>query len=151
MLTSLRHCPGADGIWEIDSLGLVEPLARLDAGRDRNGLPTPRVVVPHRRPLRSRRRGPRRRDRDDPRQDLRRGPLPLTRPAFETAGPCPLEAPGGDRVPVLVAVSLLSGFAAAECMAYEVPGAHIPQDTLTALDVAGERAGRRGRARPPTC
>ncbi|WP_217569098.1 hypothetical protein [Streptomyces sp. GbtcB7] len=43
--------PGADGMWEIDSLGLVEPLARLDAGRDRNGLPTPRVVVPHRRPL----------------------------------------------------------------------------------------------------
>ncbi|MEV4449253.1 hypothetical protein [Streptomyces mirabilis] len=52
--------------------------------------------------------------------------------------------PGGDRVPVLVAVSVLSGFVEAERMAYEVPGAHIPQDTLTALDTAGERARETG-------
>ncbi|MER5667507.1 hypothetical protein [Streptomyces mirabilis] len=68
----------------------------------------------------------------------------VTRPVFETAGPCLLGAPGGDRVPVLVAVSVLSGFAEAEYMAYEVPGAHIPQDALTALDTAGERARETG-------
>lgn len=54
-----------------------------------------------------------------------------------------LDAPGADRVPVLVSVAALSGFAEAEYTAYEVPDVNVPQEILTAPAAAGP--GTRGR------
>jgi homocysteine S-methyltransferase len=138
--------PNVDGIWEVDSVGLVELLAGLNQGRDSDGLtlatktsfhigawfnpgaPDVTVEVAH------------------TRAKLRAGAQFLvTRPVYELDGFRRMAAElATDQVPVLLALAPLRGFDEAEFLAHEVPGVTIPEATLRALERAGDGAAAVG-------
>jgi methionine synthase / methylenetetrahydrofolate reductase(NADPH) len=136
--------PNVDGIWEVDSIGLIELVAGLNAGRDCNGL-----ALATKTSFRiGARCNPGSADLDSEitrtRAKIAAGAeFLVTRPVYELdRGLSQLLSGLGDlRVPVLFSVSPLSGFAEAEYLAYEVPDVTIPQQILTLL----ERAGPNGR------
>ena len=131
--------PNADGIWEVDSVGLIELLAALNAGQDCNGLSLATKTSFHI----GGRCNPGAEDLDAEisrtRAKIAAGAQFLvTRPVHELDGLSRLlSGLGPDRVPVLLAVSPLSGFAEAEYLAYEVPDVTIPPETLAELEIAG--------------
>jgi len=138
--------PNVDGIWEVDSVGLVELLAGLNQGRDSDGLtlatktsfhigawfnpgaPDVTVEVAH------------------TRAKLRAGAqFLITRPVYELDGFRRMAAElATDQVPVLLALAPLRGFDEAEFLAHEVPGVTIPEATLRALERAGDGAAAVG-------
>jgi methionine synthase / methylenetetrahydrofolate reductase(NADPH) len=132
--------PNADGIWEVDSVGLIGLLSGLNAGRDCNGLSlatkTSFTI--------GARCNPGAEDLDDEisrtRAKIAAGAqFLITRPVYELDGARRLlGALGKDRVPVLITVSALHGFAEAEYLAYEVPDVTVPPGTLSALAAVGE-------------
>jgi homocysteine S-methyltransferase len=132
--------PRADGVWDVDAIGLIELLAGLNEGRDCNGLP-----------LATRtsfeigaRCNPGAEDLDAEiartRAKVAAGAeFLVTRPLYDLEGLRRLmTALGDDRIPVLVTVSPLNGFAEAEYLAYEVPDVAIPPETLADLSAAGD-------------
>lgn len=130
--------PNADGIWEVDSLGLIELLARLNAGRDCNGLALATKTSFHI----GARCSPGAEDLDS---EISRtlakiaagAQFLITRPLYELDRLTQLLAAlGAERVPVLATVSALSGFAEAEYLAYEVPDVTIPSEILAELSTA---------------
>lgn len=135
----LGDYPNADGIWEVDSLGLIELLAALNAGRDCNGLSlatkTSFTI--------GARCNPGAEDLDleidRTRAKIAAGAQFLvTRPLYELDGVRRMLAGlGEDGPPLLLSVSALSGFAEAEYLAYEVPDVTIPPKTLAELNGAG--------------
>lgn len=140
--------PNADGIWEVDSVGLVELLAGLNEGRDCNGLPlaikTSFVIGARLNP-----------GAEDvaaevarTRAKIRAGAQFLvTRPVYELGTLRRMLAELADEgVPVLAALSPLTSFAEAEYLAYEVPDVTIPPATLAALERAGDDARDTGLA-----
>ena len=136
--------PNADGIWEVDSVGLISLVAELNAGRDCNGLSLATKTAFH---IGARcNPGAENLDAEITRTRTKiaaGAQFLITRPLFELEGLSRLlDALGADRVPVLLTVSPLSGFAEAEYLAYEVPDVTIPHQTLAALSAAGsdERA-----------
>lgn len=139
--------PNADGIWEVDSVGLIELLAALNAGRDCNGLSLATKTSFHI----GGRCNPGAENLDDEisrtRAKLAAGAQFLvTRPLYELDGLNRLlNALGPARVPVLATVSPLSGFAEAEYLAYEVPDVTIPPETLSKLEIANTAAHEIGR------
>ena len=134
--------PNADGIWEVDSIGLIELLAALNAGRDCNGLPLATKTSFNI----GGRCNPGAENLDDEisrtRAKIAAGAqFLITRPVYELEGLIRLlNGLGADRVPVLVTLSPLSGFAEAEYLAYEVPDVTIPPETLAELEIAGTAA-----------
>jgi methionine synthase / methylenetetrahydrofolate reductase(NADPH) len=134
--------PAVDGIWEVDSLGLIALLAGLNAGRDSNGLAlTTRTSF-----CIGARVNPGARDMDAEigraRAKIRAGAhFLVSRPVYELD---PLlrvvTALAAEEVPLLLSVAPLRSFEEADYLAHEVPGVTIPPDTLRAM----ERAGRRG-------
>lgn len=131
--------PNADGIWEVDSIGLIELLAALNAGQDCNGLALATKTTFHI----GGRCNPGAENLDDEisrtRAKIAAGAqFLITRPVYELDGLSRLlGALGPDRVPVLLTVSPLSGYAEAEYLAYEVPDVNIPPETLAELEIAG--------------
>lgn len=131
--------PNADGIWEVDSLGLIELLAGLNAGRDCNELPLATKTSFHI----GARCNPGSEDLDAEVARTRAkmfagAQFLITRPVYELDGLRRfLDELGPDRVPVLATVSALGGFAEAEYLAYEVPDVTIPRQTLVELESAG--------------
>src|SRR5215472_13270867 len=134
--------PNVDGIWEVDSVGLVELLAGLNQGRDSDGLTlatktsfhigawfnpgAPDVAAEVART----------------RAKLRAGAqFLITRPVYEldTFRRMATEL-AADQVPVLLALAPLRSFDEAEFLAHEVPGVTIPEATLRALERAGDGA-----------
>ncbi|HJT90326.1 MAG TPA: bifunctional homocysteine S-methyltransferase/methylenetetrahydrofolate reductase [Mycobacterium sp.] len=134
--------PNADGIWEVDSIGLIELLAALNAGRDCNGLSLATKTSFHI----GARCNPGAEDLDaeisQTRAKIAAGAqFLITRPVYELDGLSRLlTALGQHRVPVLLTVSPLSGFAEAEFLAYEVPDVTIPPAILKELATAGTAA-----------
>src|SRR6266566_9297 len=146
----LGDYPAVDGIWEVDSLGLVALLAGLNAGRDSNGLATATQtsfcigarVNPGAR---------------DPEAELERvraevaagAHFLVSRPIYEldsllrtvTALAEKGEGEVGG-VPLLLSVTPLRSFEEADYLANEVPGVTIPPDTLRAMEQAGPGAAR---------
>ncbi|WP_063043374.1 bifunctional homocysteine S-methyltransferase/methylenetetrahydrofolate reductase [Nocardia pseudovaccinii] len=133
--------PNADGIWEVDSVGLIELLSGLNAGRDCNGLSLATKTSFHI----GARCNPGAADIDTEiartRAKIAAGAqFLITRPVYEMGGlRRMLDALGLDGVPVLVTVSPLNGFAEAEYLAYEVPDVTIPPRTLVELEAASGR------------
>ncbi len=159
----LGDYPAVDGIWEVDSLGLIALLAGLNAGRDSNGLAlttqTSFCVGARVNP------GAR-----DPEAEIARARAKVSagahflvsRPVYEldsllrmvTALTVKGEGPGGTGggsppcvekvggVPLLLSVTPLRSFEEADYLANEVPGVCIPPDTLRALERAGRGAAR---------
>ncbi|MDL5157817.1 homocysteine S-methyltransferase family protein [Actinomycetospora termitidis] len=133
--------PVRDGVWEVDAVGLVGLAASLAAGVDADGerlAPAPfRVgvrVTPGTDDL----------DREMARVRLKveaGAEFLVTRPVYELgrlrralAG----LAATGVRVPVLLSLAPLSGYAEAEHLAHEVPDVVVPDEVLTRLRASGE-------------
>ena len=146
----LGDYPAVDGIWEVDSLGLIALLAGLNAGRDSNGLAlttqTSFCVGARVNP------GAR-----DPEAEIARARAKVSagahflvsRPVYELDSLLRMVAAltvkgkgevGG--VPLLLSVIPLRSFEEADYLANEVPGVCIPADTLRAMERAGRGAAR---------
>jgi homocysteine S-methyltransferase len=132
--------PNADGIWEVDSVGLAGLLAGLNEGRDCNGLPldikTSFAIGARLNP-----------GAEDVPEEIARAKAKIragaqflvTRPVYElTRLRRMLDELAEEEVPVLATVSALGGFAEAEYLAYEVPDVTVPERTLSILERAGD-------------
>ncbi|MBO0823041.1 MAG: methylenetetrahydrofolate reductase, partial [Actinobacteria bacterium] len=142
----LGDYPNVDGIWDVDSVGLVELVAGLNKGIDCNGLPL------------STRTGFMAGARFNPGADdldaeigrtlrkIRAGAqFLISRPVHELDGLRQvLAALPADAVPVLVSVAPLRSFEQADYLSHEVPDVRIPATALTALEQAGPHAARTG-------
>ena len=143
--------PAVDGIWEVDSLGLIALLAGLNAGRDSNGL----ALTTHTSFCIGARVNPGARDMDAEiaraRAKVRAGAhFLVSRPVYELDSllrvVTALEMKGEGEVvggtPLLLSVAPLRSFEEADYLAHEVPGVTIPPDTLLAMERAGRGAAR---------
>jgi homocysteine S-methyltransferase len=140
----LGDYPAVDGIWEVDSLGLIALLAALNAGRDSNGLATATrtsFCV-------GARVNPGAQDPDAEiarvRAKVRAGAhFLVSRPVHELDSLLRMaSALEGETAPLLLSVSPLRSFEVAEYLANEVPGVIIPPDTLRAMERAAPGAAR---------
>jgi methionine synthase I (cobalamin-dependent)/5,10-methylenetetrahydrofolate reductase len=141
----LGDYPNVDGVWDVDSLGLVELLAGLNDGRDCNGLSLAektafeigaRVAVGSREPAAEARQA---------RRKIEAGAgFLITRPVYELDSVRRLRDALGDAAPVLAAVRPLGSFAEADFLANEVPDTLIPSGVRDALARAGGAADRAG-------
>ena len=140
----LGDYPAVDGIWEVDSLGLIALLAGLNAGRDSNGLATATQtsfcvgarVNPGAR---------------DPEAEIARARAKVragahflvSRPVYELDSLVRVvTALAAEAVPLLLSVTPLRSFEEADYLANEVPGVRIPPDTLRVMERAGRGAAR---------
>ena len=140
----LGDYPAVDGIWEVDSLGLIALLAGLNAGRDSNGLATATQtsfcvgarVNPGAR---------------DPEAEIARARAKVkagahflvSRPVYELDSLLRMvTALAAENTPLLLSVTPLRSFEEADYLANEVPGVTIPPDTLRAMERAGRGAAR---------
>ncbi len=136
--------PAVDGIWEVDSIGLIALLAGLNAGRDSNGL----ALTTHTSFCIGARVNPGARDMDAEiaraRAKVRAGAhFLVSRPVYELDSllrvVTALEA---EDTPLLLSVTPLRSFEEADYLAHEIPGVTIPPDTLLAMERAGRAAAR---------
>ena len=140
----LGDYPAVDGIWEVDSLGLIALLAGLNAGRDSNGLAlttqTSFCVGARVNP------GAR-----DPEAEIARARAKVSagahflvsRPVYELDSLLRMvTALAAQDMPLLLSVTPLRSFEEADYLANEVPGVVIPPDTLRAMERAGRGAAR---------
>jgi homocysteine S-methyltransferase len=148
----LGDYPAVDGIWEVDSLGLIALLAGLNAGRDSNGLATASTtsfcigarVDPGAR---------------DPEAEIARARAKVragahflvSRPVYELSAlrrmadalaAEALAAEDGVKVPLLLSVTPLRSFEEADYLTNEVPGVSIPPEVLRIMERAGRAAAR---------
>ncbi len=140
----LGDYPAVDGIWEVDSLGLIALLAGLNAGRDSNGLAlTTRTSF-----CVGARVNPGARDPDAEiaraRAKVRAGAhFLVSRPVYELDSLLRVvTALAAEDVPLLLSVTPLRSFEEADYLAHEIPGVTIPPDTLRALERSGRGAAR---------
>ncbi len=136
---------GVDGVWDVDSTGLVELLAGLNDGRDCNGLRLAGKtafeigarVAPGSRDLAA-----------EAGRALRKveagAQFLLTRPVYDLDSWRRLRDALGESGPVLVSVRPLRSFAEAEYLAHEVPDTVVPAETLAQLTRAGTAADDAG-------
>ncbi|MGH3302236.1 MAG: bifunctional homocysteine S-methyltransferase/methylenetetrahydrofolate reductase [Streptosporangiaceae bacterium] len=142
----LGDYPNVDGIWDVDSVGLVELVAGLNKGIDCNGLPlATRTAF-----LAGARFNPGADDIDaEIARTLRKvragAQFLVSRPVHELDGLRQVLAGlAGSDVPVLISVVPLRSFEQADYLSHEVPDVRIPAAALTALAQAGPHAGRTG-------
>jgi len=141
----LGDYPAVDGIWEVDSPGLVALLAGLNAGRDLDGLPlTTKTSF-----CIGSRVNPGAPDAgaefERVRAEVAAGAhFLVTRPLYELGSLRQMTAAigaTGARVPVLACITPLRSFEEADYLAHEVPDVTMPAATLRAMERA---AGARG-------
>ena len=136
----LGDYPAVDGIWEVDSPGLVALLAGLNAGRDLDGLPlttqTSFCIGSRVNP-----------GALDGGAELERvsaevaagAHFLVTRPLYELDS---LRRMTTFPVPVLACITPLRSFEEADYLAHEVPDVSVPAATLRAMESAGPAAAR---------
>jgi methionine synthase / methylenetetrahydrofolate reductase(NADPH) len=140
----LGDYPAVDGIWEVDSLGLIALLDGLNKGRDCNGLATAARTSF----CIGARVNPGARDMDAEiaraRAKVRAGAhFLVSRPVYELDSLLRVVAALEARdLPLLLSVTPLRSFEEADYLAHEVPGVTIPPDTLRAMERAGRGAAR---------
>jgi homocysteine S-methyltransferase len=139
--------PNVDGVWDVDSIGLITLLASLNDGTDNYGLSVGTKTVFEI----GARINPG--SRDHVREAARAlakidagATFLMTRPVYELTGLERLLEAIDDRVPVFATVAPLASFSDAEYLAHEVPDVTIPASVLTALEQAGTDAPRVGVA-----
>jgi methionine synthase / methylenetetrahydrofolate reductase (NADH) len=144
--------PGATGVWDVDSIGLVEILARLNRGEDSAGSPIGQpasfTIACALDPTAA--------DATTEWDRLERkvaagAHLIMTQPLYSTEQVDAMftEAdrrfgPSGFPIPVLLGVLPLQSARHAEFLHHEVPGITIPDATRAALHAAGDRAAEVG-------
>jgi methionine synthase / methylenetetrahydrofolate reductase (NADH) len=136
--------PAVDGIWEVDSLGLIALLDGLNKGRDSNGLAlTTRTSF-----CIGARVNPGARDMDAEiaraRAKVRAGAhFLVSRPVYELDSLLRVvSALEAEDIPLLLSVTPLRSFEEADYLAHEVPGVTIPPAALRAMERAGRGAAR---------
>ena len=145
--------PGATGVWDVDSIGLVEILARLNRGEDAAGSPIGQpasftiacALDPTAADAAT--------EWDRLERKIAAGAhLVMTQPLYSIeqveamfSEACRRFGPGGFPLPVLLGVLPLQSARHAEFLHHEVPGITIPDATRAALH-GGRRARRRGGA-----
>jgi homocysteine S-methyltransferase len=140
----LGDYPAVDGIWEVDSLGLIALLAGLNAGRDLDGFP----LTTNTSFCIGTRVNPGAQDTaaetDRARAEVAAGArFLITRPVYELDSLRHMVgALAGTGVPVLLSVAPLASFEDADYLAHEVPEVNIPTATLRAMERAGRPAER---------
>jgi homocysteine S-methyltransferase len=140
----LGDYPAVDGIWEVDSLGLIALLAGLNQGRDSNGLATAAQTSF----CIGARVNPGARDQEAEiaraRAKVRAGAhFLVSRPVYELDSLLrTVTALEGTQVPLLLSVTPLRSFEEADYLANEVPGVMIPPDTLRAMERAAQETAR---------
>jgi methionine synthase / methylenetetrahydrofolate reductase (NADH) len=142
----LGDYPAADGIWEVDPLGLITLLASLNAGRDLDGLRLARKtsfcigtrVNPAAPDLAA--------EAARARAEIRAGAQFLvTRPVYELRGLRALAGQlAGTGVALMMSLAPLGSFQEADYLAHEVPDVHIPDEVLGAMQQAGRPARETG-------
>jgi methionine synthase / methylenetetrahydrofolate reductase (NADH) len=144
--------PGATGVWDVDSIGLVEILARLNRGEDSAGSPIGQpasfTIACALDPTAA--------DATTEWDRLERkvaagAHLVMTQPLYSIeqveamfTEACRRFGPGGFPLPVLLGVLPLQSARHAEFLHHEVPGITIPDATRVALRDAGERGAEVG-------
>jgi methionine synthase / methylenetetrahydrofolate reductase(NADPH) len=134
--------PNVDGIWEVDSVGLMELVDGLNRGVDCNGLPLAAKTSF----LAGARFNPGAADLDAEiaraLSKIRAGArFLISRPVYELGSLRHVVAAlSGHDIPILVCVSPLRSFEEADYLAHEVPDITIPPDVLEAMEQAGLRA-----------
>jgi homocysteine S-methyltransferase len=140
----LGDYPAVDGVWEVDSLGLIALLAGLNSGLDSNGL----ALTTKTSFCIGARINPGAPDLDAEiaraQAKVRAGAQFLvTRPIYELDALRQMVAAlSGDGIPVLASVAPLRSFEEADYLAHEVPGVTIPAGTLGVMERAGRGAAR---------
>ena len=140
----LGDYPAVDGIWEVDSLGLIALLAGLNAGRDSNGL----ALTTQTSFCVGARVNPGARDTEAEiaraRAKVSAGAhFLVSRPVYELDSLLRMvTALAAQDIPLLLSVTPLRSFEEADYLANEVPGVRIPPGTLRALERAGRGAAR---------
>jgi homocysteine S-methyltransferase len=138
--------PNVDGIWEVDSIGLIGLLAGLNTGRDCNGLTLATKTAFHI----GARFNPGAENVPEEvtriREKIDAGArFLISRPVYELATVRRiLDALADEDLPVLLEIAPLSDFAEAEFLSHEVPDVTIPDATLRAMERAGADAPRTG-------
>jgi methionine synthase / methylenetetrahydrofolate reductase(NADPH) len=142
----LGDYPNVDGIWDVDSVGLVELVAGLNKGIDCNGLPlATRTAF-----LAGARFNPGAADLGaEIARTIRKigagARFLVSRPVHELDGLRQvLAAIAGTDVPVLISIVPLRSFEQADYLSHEVPDVRIPASALSALELAGPNAARTG-------
>jgi len=137
--------PHADGVWDLDSIGLVGLLRGLNEGRDHYGLPVPAKTEfeigaktnpgshnPEHERVRTLAK-------------IEQGAhFLVTRPAYEATGVERVVEAVDGRAPIYVTIAPLTDFDRADFLAHEVPDVVIPDSTLDVLRRAGRDADRAG-------
>ncbi len=134
--------PNVDGIWEVDSVGLVELVDGLNRGVDCNGLPLAAKTSF----LAGARFNP---GAADLGAEIARtlskieagAKFLISRPVYEL-GPLQrvVAALSGQKIPILACVSPLRSFEEADYLAHEVPDITIPPEVLQVMERAGLHA-----------
>lgn len=141
----LGDYPNVDGVWDVDSAGLVELLAGLNEGRDCNGLRLAGKtafeigirIAPG--------TGDRAAEVARARRKIEAGAqFVITRPVYDVDSVRRLRDVLGAPAPLLALVRPLRTFAEAEYLAHEVPDIVVPASTLDALRHAGAGAAAAG-------
>ncbi|MGH3341455.1 MAG: bifunctional homocysteine S-methyltransferase/methylenetetrahydrofolate reductase [Carbonactinosporaceae bacterium] len=146
----LADYPNVDGVWEVDSLGLIELLSELNQGRDCNGLSLATKTSFH---IGARVNA----GAEDQAAEITRAMAKVqagaqflvTRRIYELDGLRSLitameERPEGARAPILANVAPLRSFLEADYLAHEVPDLHVPDASLRAMEGAGGNGARVG-------
>ena len=141
----LGDYPNVDGIWDVDSVGLVELVAGLNQGTDCNGLPLATKTSFH--------AGARFNPSGAPDPEIARtvakirsgATFLISRPVYELGGLREVLASlSPEDIPVLVSIVPLRSFEEADYLSHEVPDIRIPRQTLTAMERAGSHAAQTG-------
>jgi methionine synthase / methylenetetrahydrofolate reductase(NADPH) len=142
----LGDYPNVDGIWDVDSVGLVELVTGLNQGTDCNGLPLATKTSFHA----GARFNPSAAALDAEvartAAKIRSGATFLiSRPVYELGGlRRVLASLSQEDIPVLVSIVPLRTFEEADYLSHEVPDISIPRQTLTAMERAGSHAAQTG-------
>jgi homocysteine S-methyltransferase len=142
----LGDYPNVDGIWEVDSVGLVGLVAGLNKGIDCNCLPLATKTSFHA----GARFNPSAADLDAEiartASKIRAGArFLISRPVYEPGPLLRMAAElAGEGIPILLSVAPLGSFEEADYLSHEVPDISIPQQTLHAMEQAGPHAARTG-------
>ncbi len=142
----LGDYPNVDGIWDVDSVGLVELVAGLNKGTDCNGLPLAAKTSFHAgarfNPSAAALEAEIARTASKIRAGAR---FLISRPVYQlTQFRIMMAALADEGVPVLLSINPLRSFEEADYLSHEVPDISIPGQTLMALERAGAHAAQAG-------
>jgi methionine synthase / methylenetetrahydrofolate reductase(NADPH) len=142
----LGDYPNVDGIWDVDSVGLVELVADLNQGIDCNGLPLAAKTSFHAGARFNPSAAALEAEIARTASKIQAGARFLvSRPVYElTQLRFVMAALAEEDIPVLLSIVPLRSFEQADYLSHEVPDIRIPQQTLRAMELAGSRAAQTG-------